>query len=354
MASTDAPPPDPASEVPVPAFKKKRRPGAKLYSRDSPSLSDSSAGGAASTSATRDATPLSGFDAADDGEDQTSETLEQLLALRRLKRSTAGLELERLNAGERKKRPKASEAGEGTVVTKEGMVEGTHGGLQGGRDRLRDDGDAPEAKARKIVKSDNFTGQTNTVDVDKHMMAYIEAELQKKRSGLDPSAPAASTSNKPYDPRDELYKVAEKYKFADVAAQEKGKKDKDDEEGNVTLSTSMLMGIPEVDLGIDTKLKNIEATEKAKRQLYDAQMAARKKAEEDKEEFAVDRFYRHHRPLESDADALAKARAAALNPAEAEVEEEHRRTRAAGRRETATDDMAMERFKKRQRQNWGK
>ncbi|CEQ39229.1 SPOSA6832_00750, partial [Sporobolomyces salmonicolor] len=185
-------------------------------------------------------------------------------------------------------------------------------------------------------------------------MAYIESELQKKRSGLDPSAPAASTSNKPYDPRDELYKVAEKYKFADVAAQEQGKKDKDDDEGNVTLSTSMLMGIPEVDLGIDTKLKNIEATEKAKRQLYDAQMAARKKAEEDKEEFAVDRFYRHQRPLESDADALAKARAAALNPAEAEVEEEHRRHRASGRRETATDDMAMERFKKRQRQNWGK
>lgn len=28
--------------------------------------------------------------------------------------------------------------------------------------------EAAEAK-RKIVKSDNFTGQTNTVDVDKHM-----------------------------------------------------------------------------------------------------------------------------------------------------------------------------------------
>lgn len=31
------------------------------------------------------------------------------------------------------------------------------------------DRDGSEAKARKIVKTDNFTGQTNTVDVDKHM-----------------------------------------------------------------------------------------------------------------------------------------------------------------------------------------
>lgn len=33
--------------------------------------------------------------------------------------------------------------------------------------RTRSEG--PEAKARKIIKTDNFTGQTNTVDVDKHM-----------------------------------------------------------------------------------------------------------------------------------------------------------------------------------------
>lgn len=99
------------------------------------------------------------------------------------------------------------------------MVEGTRGGLReggGGKDRLRDDGcvffsvlplfffpptapsleervwrshrrlstdapsccsDAPEAKARKIVKSDNFTGQTNTVDVDKHMSVLLPLPL---------------------------------------------------------------------------------------------------------------------------------------------------------------------------------
>lgn len=45
--------------------------------------------------------------------------------------------------------------------------------------------------------------------------------------------------------------MAEKYKFADIEEAEKGKKERDEEEGNVTLSASMLMGIPEVDLGIE-------------------------------------------------------------------------------------------------------
>lgn len=137
----------------------------------------------------------------------------------------------------------------------------------------------PEAKARKIIKTDNFTGQTNTVDVDKHMcvreafpcvrpsrssarllmcaghvlrrLAYIEAELAKKRGEDSASSDPSSNPSRPYDPRDELYRVAEKYKFADIAEQEGKKKERDEEEGNVTLSTGMLMGIPEVDLGIE-------------------------------------------------------------------------------------------------------
>ncbi|GAA5882327.1 hypothetical protein JCM16303_004073 [Sporobolomyces ruberrimus] len=351
-----APPPSP----PVPstskpssgpsAFKKKKRPTAG--SQRSLSVE----------TASPDPPSGQGGEEGTDGtvEDQTSETLEQLLAIRRLKRATAGLDLERLNAGEKKKRPKLAvdETGTGVAKLENGMLEGMSGGLNSNerdKDRLRDDGDGSEAK-RKIVKSDNFTGQTNTVDVDKHMMAYIEAELAKKR-GEDPVALAAA--QKPYDPRDELYKVAEKYKFKDVEDRAKGKAEKEEEEGNVTLSTGMLMGIPEVDLGIDTKLKNIEQTEKAKRQLYDTQVEMARKAEMEREEFAVERFYRHQRPTESDSDALSKARAAVADGGpmtEAEHEEELRKTRitGGGRRELATDEMAMERFKKRQRQQWGK
>ncbi|KAG0656041.1 hypothetical protein C6P46_000473 [Rhodotorula mucilaginosa] len=335
----------------VPTFKRKKRPQAvrsSLLRGDTP--------GDASDSSAREQTPLSGFEG--DAEDSTSETLEELLALRRLKRSTAGLELDRLNSGERKKRPKVVKTGEGgeegVVVTSGGMLEGTGGGLRAGAgDRIRDDSEGPEAKARKIIKTDNFTGQTNTVDVDKHMLAYIEAELAKKRGPSDEASGDATTS-KPFDPRDELYKVAEKYKFADIEEAEKGKKERDEEEGNVTLSASMLMGIPEVDLGIDTKLKNIEATEKAKRSLQDARSA--RAGQDDGDEFAANRFYRHRRVLESDSDALARARAeatAAADPNGSDADSRKSKHRE-GRRELATDEMALARFKKRQQQQWGK
>jgi len=83
--------------------------------------------------------------------DSRSETLEQLLAIRKLKRTTAGLDLERLNAGEqlsRKKRLKVTNEGVEDsgkeVVGENGMIEGQHGGLKSGaggaRDRVRDEG----------------------------------------------------------------------------------------------------------------------------------------------------------------------------------------------------------------------
>ncbi|KAI5475547.1 hypothetical protein MNV49_001180 [Pseudohyphozyma bogoriensis] len=266
------------------------------------------------------------------GDDDVSETLEELIALRKLKRAVGGIDLERLNAGEKKRRKKAAGDGEsGEVVNADGTVSGTHGGFrEKGKDRMRDEEDDPEDKeaaTRKLVKSNNFTGQTNAVDVDKHMMAYIEAELQKRKGTSDFDTTAEIQS---LDPRDALYKVAEKYRI----------QKKEVEEGNVTLSTAMLTAIPEVDLGIDTRLKNIEDTEKAKRQFYEAR--ANPVVEE--EEFAVDRFYKARRPMESDSDALAKARAEAAG----KKEEPKKTVLGAGRREMATDDQVMDRFKKRQ------
>ncbi|BGP18773.1 hypothetical protein JCM10213_004268 [Rhodosporidiobolus nylandii] len=356
MSDADSPIASTSASEAQPTFKRKKRPQARTLSLRAGAGGGSGNGsGAGSEVEGAEGAPAEG----EEEEGGASETLDSLLALRRLKRSTAGLDLERLNAGERKKRARAAAenegAGDGQVVTAEGMIEGTNGGLRGGKDRLRDDGDAPETKARKIVKSDNFTGQTNTVDVDKHMLAYIDAELAKKRA---PAEGSSSTGpSKPYDPRDDLYRVADKYKFEDIAATEKSKKDRDEDEGNVTLSASMLMGIPEVDLGIDIKLRNIEATEKAKRKLHEDQVAERRRRLEEPEEFAVDRFYRHRRPLESDDSALARAKAEAAraaDPAAHDPDAELRRLNRPGRRETATDEMAMARFKKRQMSNFKK
>ncbi|KAK4702151.1 hypothetical protein P7C70_g4077, partial [Phenoliferia sp. Uapishka_3] len=158
-------------------------------------------------------------------------------------------------------------------------------------------------------------------------MAYIEEELRKRKGpneSLDVAEEVASL-----DPNDALYKVAEKYRV----------EKKQVEEGNVTLSAAMLTAIPEVDLGIDMRLKNIEETEKAKRALLDEKAKVH-----DEEEFAADRFYRTRRPMESDADALAKAR----KEAQGMAEPPKKPLVGQGRREMATDDQVMDRFKKRQ------
>lgn len=91
------------------------------------------------------------------------------------------------------------------------------------------------------MKTDNFTHQTGIVDVDKHMMAYIEREL-KKRRGQDTGEMDVEKEMQSLDPRDELYKVAEKYKRTT---------NKPVEEGNVATSAAMLTAIPEIDLGIE-------------------------------------------------------------------------------------------------------
>jgi hypothetical protein len=150
-------------------------------------------------------------------------SLSELLELQKLRRSEAGIDITRLNKGIPKKKPKK------VVVSDEGDT---------------------EAKARKVVKTNNFTKQTNTLDVDKHMwglrfrafissflllarMAYIEENMKLRRGeaaeedGMDASM----------DPYAELF--------------EKSKKSQDKEEGSVTNSLAMLTAIPEVDLGME-------------------------------------------------------------------------------------------------------
>jgi len=49
-----------------------------------------------------------------------------------------------------------------------------------------------------------FTKQTNALDVDKHMVAYVEQEMKKKRGLV-----GDGSANAPVDPMDELYKLPE-------------------------------------------------------------------------------------------------------------------------------------------------
>lgn len=109
--------------------------------------------------------------------------------------------------------------------------------------------DNAQSKMNRLIRSNNFTQQTNALDVDKHMLAYIETELAKKR-GIDPTASNNNNDNDNdgyVDPQEELYKIAEKYRLS----KKKGLEEEEAEEGNVQTSMGMLTSIPEVDLGME-------------------------------------------------------------------------------------------------------
>jgi len=74
-------------------------------------------------------------------------------------------------------------------------------------------------------------------------LAYIEREMEKRR-GQAESAAAEGKEPIPFDPQEELYRLAEKYKLDKEEA-------KKTEEGDVTTSMGMLTSIPEVDLGME-------------------------------------------------------------------------------------------------------
>ncbi|GJJ07236.1 hypothetical protein Clacol_001436 [Clathrus columnatus] len=249
-------------------------------------------------------------------------TPDELLALRRLKRGKQGIDASKLIKGDLKKRRRKDDDDE------------PKGGLN--VSSRREEGDE-EAKARRAVRSNNFTQQTNVLDVDKHMLAYIEENMRKKKGEVEEER----KDEGPRDPFEELY-LLNRYT---TRKQEK-------EEGNVTNSLTMLTAIPEVDLGIDTRLKNIEETERAKRMVAEGhETASRKKAlfSKDEEHLVATRYatlvYRPISTEQADAEALrrAKLEAMGLSP------ESETRKRSDQRIQTATDDIVMERFKKRMR-----
>ncbi len=293
-------------------------------------------------------------------------TVADLLALRALtKRPTAGIELHKLNEGERKRRKqKKKDDGGGPKTTDElwqeqmqrgGLVAnpsaiGSRGGAQAQDSDDEDAVDASGNKVRKLVRQNNFQGETGTVDVDKHMMAYIEQEMAKRRREAAKASSSSTTAdigelsstalrNKLIDPNDELFRIAEQYKDLQKKPQITER-----EEGNVTLSAAMLSSIPEYDLGMEAKLKNIEETERAKRKLFEERKAAGKgRAGEDDNAYASARFMRSGRLLDSDSTALrnAKLEAQGLAVPPPPQRNEHRQ-------QLASDQIVMDRFKKRQ------
>lgn len=117
-----------------------------------------------------------------------------------------------------------------------------------------------EKRGNEIVKHmhSTFAKETNQRDEDAEMQRFIEEQLRRKKEAenkTDQSEATVdeSTSKKYKSPQDALFDVP-KYLLESTS------KHKSEE----TLSEQMLSGIPEVDLGIEEKIRNIEETERAK------------------------------------------------------------------------------------------
>lgn len=98
-----------------------------------------------------------------------------------------------------------------------------------------------------------FSQETNRRDEDAELTAYIEQELKRIKGKEDQHQENAP---KVISAEDQLYQLPEHLQI-------KSSHSRSEE----MLSNQMLSGIPEVDLGIDVKIKNIERTEEAKQKL---------------------------------------------------------------------------------------
>lgn len=104
-----------------------------------------------------------------------------------------------------------------------------------------------------------FSAETNIGDTDEEMMKYIEEQL-KQRKGLHTDKNDYGESSIYLTPED-----------AAILSLPKHLRENYSKKSEEMLSNQMLNGIPEVDLGIDAKIKNIEATEEAKQKLINDQ-----------------------------------------------------------------------------------
>ncbi|KAI0065712.1 hypothetical protein BV25DRAFT_1797810 [Artomyces pyxidatus] len=263
-------------------------------------------------------------------EEDANLPVSELIELRKLRRSRQGIDVTKLNKGDvkKKKRKQAEEVQEEAYGLRPGVKNATPV-----NDEDDEDEEEKAARARRAVRTNNFTQQTNVLDVDKHMMEYIEENMKLRRGQQD--------AQKDDQPQDDLYRLSDKYKLEKKPA----------EEGSVTNSLSMLTAIPEVDLGMDARLKNIEETEKAKQEMSHVRKDRKKTNTNDEEHLAASRcdlvspVYRPNLRMKSDADIIRDARLEAMG---LPPEEEHHRPRS-DRPQMATDEAVMERFKKRMR-----
>nr|CAG4649743.1 EOG090X0F7F [Scapholeberis mucronata]SVE93927.1 EOG090X0F7F [Scapholeberis mucronata] len=182
-----------------------------------------------------------------------------------------------------------------------------------------------------------FSVETNTRDEDAEMMKYIEEELAKKKGLLNEEE---DKSNK--------YLTPEEIAFSSVPEYLRVKSTAQSEE---MLSNQMLSGIPEVDLGIEAKIKNIEATEEAKQKLLQERLRKKDGPSMFVPTNMAVNFVQHNRFNIEESGPPRKKRAevaAAAKPVSVPVEIPNRVQNQGGKKEhdKASDDFYFEKFRR--------
>ncbi|XP_068559306.1 splicing factor C9orf78 homolog [Cebidichthys violaceus] len=272
-------------------------------------------------------------------EDETTREVrskvEEAKELQSLRKRQTGVSVTALLVGE--KLPPDAETDNDPFKLKTGGVVDLKKAMERNRDVIEEETD--------LNLGTSFSAETNRRDEDADMMKYIETELKKKKGLVEAEEQKVKVKNA----EDHLYELPESIRVNSAKKTEE------------MLSNQMLSGIPEVDLGIDAKIKNIIQTEDAKAKLLAEQ---RNKKKDQGTSFVPtniavnyvqhNRFYRedvnapqrHHRPREE-----PKARPLRVGDTEKPGPEvsSPANFRKRPNNEKATDDYHYEKFKKMNR-----
>ncbi|XP_052774210.1 splicing factor C9orf78-like isoform X1 [Mya arenaria] len=138
-----------------------------------------------------------------------------------------------------------------------------------------------------------FAAETNKRDEDAEMQKFVEEELKRRKGhvtedGLRPGQSNVS-GNKLFELPDQLKSITSRFKKSEDM-----------------LSSQMLSGIPEIDLGIDAKIRNIEETEEAKQRLIEERRRKKDKISEFVPTNMAVNFVQHNRFTIEDAKPASK------------------------------------------------
>lgn len=192
-----------------------------------------------------------------------------------------------------------------------------------------------EGEKEELVLQDTFAQETAVTVEDPNMLKYIEQEMAKKR-GRELGIVAEEVKA----PEDDLYITPEHLKVRRRNAEES--------------STQWTTGIAEVQLPIEYKLKNIEETEAAKKQLQDKRpFVGRGRTQSSiPASYSADYFQRgreYAEKLRSDHPEAFKNKGGGEGAGRGPIDTSSETLDVGNRRQAATDEIMLERFRKRER-----